>query len=215
MNGILLKEFLYIKVQKRAILSILIIAVMFYVMMLNNNKAPTPVELSSLLGVLMAMLSATETFNSLASDEKAKWDGYVKSLPVSTAAIVGSKYLFTMILSAAGALLGTVILFAVSKGHPDTDVLLILLIITFGVSALICSVELPLFYRFGLQKSDLVVLCIFCLGPLVLSRIFPGDFTGVSDAQAFFLLKLSPLVILAVLLISFCISWGVYKRRQR
>lgn len=217
MSGMLTKEFLYIKGQKRALYSILILIIILPMVMLGQaHTAPTPVELAGLLGVLMGMLAAVETFNGVASDEKAKWDSFARSLPVSAVQTVGAKYLFLLILTALGMVLGSVIELAITGGHADGNTLLLLCDITGGVSILMCSIELPLFYKFGMQKSNLVVILIFCLCPVLLSRF--ADQTGIAkltDAQFFFILRLVPLGVLVLMFVSFLISCAIYSGKER
>ncbi len=182
----------------------------------QSHTAPTPVELAGLLGVLMGMLAAVETFNGVASDEKAKWDSFARSLPVSAAQTVGAKYLFLLILTVFGMVLGSVIELAVTGGHADGNTMLLLCDIAGGVSILMCSIELPLFYKFGIQKSNLVVILIFCLGPMLLTH-FAGQtpITKLTDAQFFFALRLVPVAVLVLMFVSFFISCAIYSGRER
>ena len=216
MSGMLTKEFLYIKVQKRVLYSILIIAVILPAAMLGqSHSAPTAVELAGLLGVLMGMLSAVEIFNGVASDEKAKWDSFARSLPVSAVQTVGAKYLLLLILSAVGIVLGTVIEFAVTGGHADANTMLILCGIAFGIPILMCSIELPLFYKFGMQKSNIVVLVVFCFCPILLGKL--ADQSNImkwTDAQFFTALKILPLILLAILAVSFFLSCRIYSNKE-
>lgn len=216
MSGMLTKEFLYIKAQKRVLYSILILAVILPAAMLGqSHSAPTAIELAGLLGTLMGMLAAVEIFNGVASDEKAKWDSFARSLPVSAAQTVGAKYLFLLILSAVGIVLGTVIEFAVTGGHADGSTMLILCSIAFGVPILMCSIELPLFYKFGMQKSNIVVLVVFCFGPILLGKL--ADQSNImkwTDTQFFTALKILPAVLLAILAVSFFLSCRIYSNKE-
>lgn len=216
MSGMLTKEFLYLKVQKRALYSALIIAVLLFVtMMSQSHGSPSDraAAFAALIGIMMAMLTVTETFNGVASDEKAKWDAYARSLPVSTAQIIGAKYLFVLILSAVGIVFGVLIELAVTGGRAGGDVLLILCAVTSGVSILMCSIELPIYYQFGLQKSNLIVLLVFCLGPVLISHFAGKAAAGPTDAQVYTILRLVPVIALAVMAVSFFISCAVYKRK--
>ena len=216
MSGMLTKEFLYIKAQKRALYSMLILAVILPAAMLGlSHAAPTAVELAGLLGVLMGMLAAVEIFNGVASDEKAKWDSFARSLPVSAVQTVGAKYLFLLILSAVGIVLSSVIELAVTGGHADGNTMLILCGIAFGVPILMCSIELPLFYKFGMQKSNIVVLVVFCFCPILLGKLADqSNMKKWTDAQFFTALKILPLILLAILAVSFFLSCRIYSHKE-
>ncbi len=213
MSGMLTKEFLYMKGQKRILLAILILAVLLSVTMLNQSHAPTAVELASFLGVLMGLLASVEVFNSAGADEKAKWNAYARSLPVGAVQVVGARYLFLLICTAVCTALGAVIELAVTGGRADGNVTLLLCDITSVMSILMCSIELPLFYRFGIQKANLVVILVFCLGPVLFSRLTIGG-GAVTDAQFFAALRLVPPILLAVLAVSFFFSCRIYLRKE-
>lgn len=212
MSGLLTKEILYVKVQKRVLYLLAVIAVLMCFMMSGDSAAAS----AAFLGVLTAMFSATEVFGSLGCDEKAKWSGYARSLPVSAAQAVGAKYLLALILTAAGTTLGALIELIVMKhaGVTDGNVLLILCAVSGGVSLLLCSVELPLYYRFGYQKSNLMLVLVFCFLPITIGKLGENSLAGITDAQFFSALRLFPAAVLAVMLLSFFLSVWIYSRKE-
>jgi ABC-2 type transport system permease protein len=220
MSGLLTKEFLYLKAQKRVIYTLLVIAIVLFCTMggteLFSGSSTAEAMRASFFGVLMAMFAATEVFSTLGCDEKAKWNSYACSLPVTAAQAVGAKYLFLLLLTVAGMALGVLIELFMTGGHPTAETLKILCAVTGGVSILMCSIELPLYYRFGLQKSNLIVIVLFCLLPIAISQfganLIPGDIT---DAQFFNALRLFPVVLLAVMLLSFFLSVWIYARKEQ
>ena len=219
MSGMLIKELLYLKGQKRALYSILVISMVFFILMFSQSHTMSPEEkgatLAAAIGIMMAMLAAIVAINCLASDEKSKWDAYARSLPVGSARIIGAKYLFLLGLTAAGIVLGILIDWIVSGFHMDADTASLLCAVTSGVAILMCSLEMPLAIQFGLQKSNLVVILLFSLGPVLLGRVVGGsEIMKMSDAQFFAALHLVPLIALAVLAVSFFISCKIYARKE-
>lgn len=219
MSGMLVKELLYLKGQKRALYSVLIVAIVFFALMLSQGHNESPAEknlmLAASMGILMAMLAAIVIINCLASDEKAKWDSYARSLPVGATRIIGAKYLFLLILTAAGMIFGMLIDWVAVGFHVDGNALSLLCAVTGGVSLLMCSLELPLALKFGLQKANLVVILLFSLGPVLLGRL--SDRFGVmkiSDAQFFAAMRFVPLIALAIMVISYFISCRIYSHKE-
>lgn len=219
MSGMLMKEVLYLKGQKRALYSVLIVSIVFFTLMItqshNTSVAEKSIMLSASLGVMMAMLVAIVIMNGLGSDEKAKWDSYARSLPVGATRIIGAKYVFLLILIAIGMVLGMLVDWAAVGFHVDSNALSLLCAVTGGVSLLMCSLELPLALKFGLQKANLVVILLFCLGPALLGRLSDRfGFAKVSDAQFFAAMRFVPLIALALMAISFFITCRIYSRKE-
>lgn len=171
------------------------------------NGSSSPSELAAYVGMLTGILAAGVTWNGAVADDKSKWDTYARSLPVDAMQIVGARYLFMLLLSAAGAVLGIAVDLLVTGGRADGSSLLLLCGVTFAVPILTCALVLPLLYRFGYQKNLILLVCVW---PAVLIPI-SHRLTGV---QFLFLLKLSPVILLAVLAVSFLLSCRIYRRRE-
>ena len=208
MTGMMMKELLYAKSFKRTLYVLIVMVVLLFLLVISRKMAVTT-ELASYIGLLMGLVSATETFNCSASDEKAKWDTFARSLPVGVRAIIGARYLFLLFFSAAGSLLGILLLLLSTGGRTDGSALFLLCAVSLAIPLTACSVALPLFYRFGYRKVNLILLLLICVWPMALSG---GN--RISGAQAALLLKLSPVLLLAVTAVSFFISCAIYARKE-
>ena len=208
MTGMLMKELLYAKSFKRTFFVLAGMVVLLFLLVISRKMAVTT-ELASYIGMLMGLMAAIETFNCAAFDEKAKWDTFARSLPVGVRAIIGARYLFLLFFSAAGSLLGVLLLFLTTGGRAGGNALLLLCAVSLAIPLTACSVALPLFYRFGYQKVNLILLLLICVWPMALSG---GN--GLSEAQTALLLKLSPVILLAVTAVSFFISCAIYARKE-
>lgn len=208
MSGILVKELIYAKAGKKMLF--LVGGEIVFLLFLTFSKLMTvPAELASYIGMLMGLIAAVETFNTIAVDEKSKWDTYARSLPATVFDIVGAKYLSMLIFSAFGTVLG-VFFYLLSFGlHMNGYTLFLLCAISFAVPILACCVALPLFYRFGYQKTNLFFILLICIWPLALSGR-----RELTEAQLIFTLKLSPVLLLAVFVVSFFISCAIYSRKE-
>lgn len=208
MCGMLTKEFLTVGSGRRILTYDLVAIVMTLAAaaaMADTSSSPS--ELAAYVGMLTGMLAACVTWNGAVADDKSKWDTYARSLPVDAAQIVGARYLFMLLLSAAGTALGVVVDLIASGGRADGSSLLLLCAVAFGVSILSCALVLPLLYRFGYQKNLILLVCVW---PAVLMPISHR----LTEAQLLFLLKLSPVILLAVLAVSFLLSCRIYRRRE-
>ena len=214
MSGMLAKELLYFKSSKRIIIVTIVTAILALaavVTQINTTQAQSLsfTELSSYIGMVTGLIAATVTFNSVAIDEKAKWDSFSRSLPINVFDIVGAKYLALLIYTASGIAIGILFLLVPAGGCVNGNTLLLLCAISCADPILACCVSLPLFYRFGYQKTNLIVILLICIWPLALS----GQ-KGLTEAQLLFALKLSPVILLAVFVLSFFLSCAVYSRKE-
>lgn len=208
MTGMLMKELLYAKSYKRMFYLLAAMTALLFLLVISRNMAVTS-ELASYIGMLMGLVAATETFNCAASDEKTKWDAFARSLPVSVFSIIGARYLIMLIFSAAGSLLGVLLLLLSTGGRADGNALFLLCTVSLAIPLTACSVALPLFYRFGYQKVNLILLLLICVWPMILSG---GN--RLNESQTVLLQKLSPVLLLAVTAVSFFVSCAIYSRKE-
>lgn len=208
MAGFLLKDFLYLKQQGKILIFLLVFYTAFFIF--------SPTEgLLSVLTALAVMMSAASVINTFAYDEAAKWDRFAFSLPVTRKQAVYSRYLFTLILSLAVAVFALIVAAAAGRGVLTAEDW-VAVYATFGVSLVLCSVLIPLVYRFGLQKARIVMVILFMI-PFLLAVLaqklnLSGSMPG--DAQVFLWLKLSPLVLTAIFAASVLLSCGIMEKKE-
>lgn len=113
------------------------------------------------------MLAYMLPLNSIAYDERCKWDRYAAMLPYTHGQIVWSKYLlggFYTLLGMAIILAGAVIRSIVQPGSVDWLENLRTVAVLAIVMVLIVSLGLPALYRFGSEKGRLVMFLILAVG---------------------------------------------------
>lgn len=96
-------------------------------------------------------------------DERSHWDMYAHTLPVSPAAIVGSKYLLGLFAVAAGFVLGLfAFLFspAVVRGTMSMAEAFVGMLAAAVLALLYFSLSLPLSYRYGSERARTVVMIL-------------------------------------------------------
>lgn len=211
MGGLLIKELLYIRKQIKAI----VIAIAFYVvffLMLGGIGTSVKSMTNALISV-MIMLTVILTINTVAYDEAAKWDGFVKSLPISSKEVVGSKYLFVFIFSTVGVVLSCMAELIASNGRVKLEDMAALCAGAGAVPLVLCSILLPLFYKFGLHKARFSFMILFLVPFAAVLLMKKAGFSMTND-QVLLLLKLSPVILLVIVAASYLISCGIYERKE-
>ena len=111
------------------------------------------------------------TQSAVSFDEKSHWDIYAHTLPVSPAAIIGSKYLLGLIAIFGGFVLG----------------MAAFLLAASALSLLYFSLSLPLSYRFGSERArSVVMVAILLLVVIVMAAMMLVSSEQMQAVQRFF-----------------------------
>ena len=170
----------------------------------------------ALLVVFSILITSTISF-----DENSHWDIYVRTLPVTPAQLVGSKYLFGLCGLALGTVC-TVLIVALNNVLPP----LLFWHTAYKVPPLEClaalllvALLLPLSYRFNSVKARSWLFLIFgvlggCIG--LVASVSPDlmQLFNASDEVLLTGLVAAFVGLLAVYFVSYKVCVGIYKRKE-
>lgn len=106
------------------------------------------------------------TQSAVSFDEKSHWDMYAHTLPVSPAAIIGSKYLLGLLAIASGFLIGlAAFLFFpdIARGTMGMEEALVGMLAATALALLYFSLSLPLSYQLGSERARTAVMVLILL----------------------------------------------------
>ncbi len=213
MKGLLVKDFLGIKSYMKLFLIVLVIGIV--PVLVNKNGDFSGGFATGICAVLGGMMC----FTSFAYDNSSTWDNYVLALPYSRKQIVLSKYIFSLLTLGTGVGLGiavNLILAATWIANAGWQTWAFAGIIFCGVAFFI-SIVIPLIYRFGVEKSRLIVLLIFMAPFFITVGIANVQDAGISvhPEQVFgLLIKILPVIAAAALVLSYFISVRIYTKKE-
>lgn len=148
----LLKKDLYVAGRSGRLL--LVLALVF-------SMVPSLGAFGSTYAMMMAVMMP---LNSIAYDERCKWDRYAAMMPYRTGQLVWSKYLLSYLYTLLGV--GIIVLGAflrgVTTGAADWKETAEMSVMLASVMLFITALGLPLLYRFGSEKGRLAM--ILCMG---------------------------------------------------
>lgn len=211
MKGLLFKDFLLIRRQGKTLLYLLVFYVIFFFVLARSSDKPADSgTVAGVVSTIAVMLEYVLILNTLAYDENSKWNRYALSLPVGRNGIVGAKYLFVLLFSAAMGALSLLAEAVLLRGRiTGTDAAAVL-----GVSCLsplvLCAVLLPVVYRFGLQKTRFVLAAVFLI-PWLLSSALKNHAAAVPWEM---ILRFSPLAAALLFAGSYFLSCRLYAGRE-
>jgi ABC-2 type transport system permease protein len=202
MKGLLLKDLLNLRKQARIIL--LFVGFYFVLGVINQN--------GDSFGGVVALLFAMLTVTALAYDERAGWDKYALTMPVSRRELVLSKYLLGVLLSGVAFLLNLIFqLVFVSAGLVDG---LLISLALFGVGLFFLAMMLPINFKWGVEKGRILMMIVL-FGPTILITLLPRMGVPMPDAQFLQLLTyVLPVAAIALFAASVWISLRIYEKKE-
>ena len=124
-------------------------------------------EFSAGIGSVGVLLCAMLPTSCMAYDERAKWDRYALSMPVSVKDLVVSKYLLGYLALLVGAALKLlVMLLPFGKGGDFASLALLL-----AATLLYIAVQFPILFKFGIESGRIWMMLLtaaFAIGVVTL-----------------------------------------------
>jgi len=201
MKGLLLKDLVNLKQQTK--IYIIVIAIWLAIALTSQD--------GSFLGGMICVLSVMLPITTLSYDEKAKWDKYVLSMPVSRKQVVVSKYILALALSFIGCLISFAFNLFITKDATQS-MLMSLMFWSFSIVAF-CLI-LPLIYKFGVEKGRAMILVVF-LAPTVLVILLSKLNIPLPSKEFLYNIKfIIPVFIIAALILSCYTSIRIFTNKD-
>lgn len=211
MLGLIKKDLLLLKTNTKVFIFIILFYILFGV-----TSDFGPAIITAMLTMVMGMM----VLSTIQWDEQTKWHSYALTTPVSRKMLVISKYLLSLITIAIGAITGFIcsiivaliknLVFNAPKYSFDTEALVITFAV-FAVMLLINAILLPAIYKFGVEKSRIILLVLVGLPVFIISvlaatisgLISSGTINGTFLTNAITWLEAKPalLAVIAVILL--------------
>jgi len=202
MKGLILKDLLNLRKQTRVIL--LFVGFYFVLGIINQN--------GDSFGGVVALLFAMMAVTALAYDEKAGWDKYALTMPVSRADLVVSKYVLGVMLSLVAFLLN-LIFQVVFVNTAFMDGLLVSLALL-GVGLFFLACVLPINFKWGVEKGRILMMIVL-FGPTILITLLPRLGVPMPDeAMLQSLTYVLPAVVIVLFAISVWVSLRIYRKKE-
>lgn len=168
---------------------------------------------AGMLIVLFAMIPIA----SFTYDKQAKWDVFGQTLPVTRKQMVQSKYVVALLFIVIGLVLSFIIT-GTATFIKESSVEVVELIATnslvASVGIILLAIMLPLIYKFGVEKSRIMLLAISSIPIIALLLLSKLGFTVPSNIDWQKVAYTIPVVALILFGISFFISNKIYARKD-
>lgn len=206
MKGLLIKDLLNLKKN----FSTVIIMIALYFLFAFKSGDP------SILVGMIVLLFTTMSITSISYDDLAKWDKFALAMPLSRKKIIYSKYILAIVLSLFGVVISTAIgyLIILLKGKISISAFLMTSYLIFSISIIFSSIILPLIFKFGVEKSRLMMMAVLAIPMVIVYILSELGVPMPSENQFMNILKISPLINLVILYLSSRISYNIYRKKD-
>lgn len=202
MRGLLLMDFKFLKRQTKFLI---IVGLLVFVFLFNKDMSSFGVSYATMLFGIFAV-------NSIYYDEANNGNVFLFTLPFSRKEYVFSKYLFGMIMGGGAWILSNLIgigyLSMVNTGVNIAEwfainvVYLILLLV-------MLSFMFPIQFKFGMEKSRLVMIILFVLVFMLMNLLTGDDYMDQLNEGMAFLERINPVVLFGGALVAVLAFTGV------
>ena len=215
-KGLITKELVFLKSYRKNLILFVILAAMLC--FFNDN-------ITSFMPVYIPLVLGMIATNSFVYDGQANSERYLLSFPLNKKDIIRTKYIYIFSFTVLGAILG--IIFAIIlQGIKDSSLLNIDDIVSTGMGALFGMMilqmfQIPILIKFGYEKGKFIQLIAIVLIMMIASglSVTVMKITSVSLEEVLEMLKQYGLYIIALVtfvlyLISYKISYSIYKKKE-
>ena len=203
MAGLLLKDLLSLKKQAIAYGAV---AVFYVFLAIADGNA-------MFFGWMLVLLSIMMPLTAVAFDERAKWDKYALTMPVSRTQLVLSKYILSYIL--IGIAVTIYIVFSALYGmNIFAKESLLLYAAMIGIAVFFISLLMPAIVKFGTEKARIYMLAIVMVPTLLVMMIAKSGVPMPSEQTLMHIAYALPVVILLLAVGSIILSISIFKRKE-
>lgn len=206
MSGLLLKDLYILKKYGKTMVAL----ILFFSLFAAFSKD------AGFLSGMIIFVGTTMAINSFSYDDLSKWQSFALAMPVKRRTVVLAKYLFTLILAVGSTLFSVVlnVILGLVRRNIALDSILPVAGIMLGLVLFINAIILPLIYKFGVEKSRLLMIVVYALPAVfILSALnFGSSFPAFIPLNL--LAALSPVLVAAVFWGSYLLSCRIYEKKE-
>ena len=209
MSGLLLKDFYTLRQYTKTML------IMLFLFALISFGLDNPATFFEGFIIIMSMMMSITSFSY---DSLAKWDRFGLSLPITRKEVVAGKYILSLLLCLIGAVLAFLIssMILILKPVEDFGMMehILSLLGIVSVVLLFFSLILPLIFKFGVEKSRLVLVGVFAIPTAGMIALGQLGVASPSESTLTHILKGMPLVVIFAYILSYFLSVKIYTAKE-
>ncbi len=206
MKGLVIKDLLNLR---KYLKTLFLFLILYSFISYSNGNTVLLMLVVSLLATMMVTTSMTE-------DESVQWNRFALATPISRKTLVNSKYLLLILLLILGIIPATGLAYIIMyiKGTLNLEEIGLTSYGALAISILYIGVSIPLIYKYGVEKMRFLTFIMVGI-PVVIGFILEAvSITLPNREQLMILLKVSPILLVLLLLASSKISYNIYRKKD-
>lgn len=206
MKGLVIKDLLNLR---KYLKTLFLFLILYSFISYSNGNTVLLMLVVSLLATMMVTTSMTE-------DESVQWNRFALATPISRKTLVNSKHLLLILLLILGIIPATGLAYIIMyiKGTLNLEEIGLTSYGALAISILYIGVSIPLIYKYGVEKMRFLTFIMVGI-PVVIGFILEAvSITLPNREQLMILLKVSPILLVLLLLASSKISYNIYRKKD-
>lgn len=202
MKGLIIKDLINLKKQAK-VFGFLMAFYVFLAIAMEN---------AAMFGGIITILFAILPITALSYDERARWDKYALTMPISRQDLVIGKYLLGGIFMGLAFLI--YLMFGlITRMETPFNVLLISAALM-GVGLVFLAILLPILFKWGVEKGRFLMIAVLAVPTAAIVVTSKLGITPPSERMLHTVAFLSPFIVLIILAGSIFLSVRVYMNKE-
>jgi ABC-type transport system involved in multi-copper enzyme maturation permease subunit len=202
MKGLIIKDLINLKKQAK-VFGFLMAFYVFLAIAMEN---------AAMFGGIITILFAILPITALSYDERARWDKYALTMPISRQDLVIGKYLLGGIFMGLAFLI--YLMFGlITRMETPFNVLLISAALM-GVGLVFLAILLPILFKWGVEKGRFLMIAVLAVPTAAIVVASKLGITPPSERMLHTVAFLSPFIVLIILAGSIFLSVRVYMNKE-
>ncbi len=172
-------------------------------------------DTSAMVGMLV-MIFSLQVVSAFTYDKLSGFESYAMTLCITRREIVRSRYMTALLLlfwAGAFATVSGFVLLAFGKTDGGALDLLAIIAATMSIGLLYDAAILPMVYKFGVEKSRIMMFALFAL-PVILFMLLDGSGINFSESEIVTGIFALPVVAGAAYFLSYIVSQRIFSARE-
>lgn len=165
---------------------------------------------------MFVMIFSLQVISAFTYDKLSGFESYAMTLCVTRRKIVRARYMTGLVLLFTAGVFATIsgfVLLAFGKYEGGILELLAVIAATMSVGLLYDAAILPMVYKFGVEKSRIMMFALFAL-PVILVMLLNGSGAQFSESEILTGVFALPIVACIAYMISYTVSQRIYASRE-
>lgn len=166
----------------------------------------------SMFAYMITLFSIFIPMTALGYDDRAEWNKYAITMPITRKQLVYSKYLFGILGICLSLVMCLILSLILNKDITKES--LIIITTSLSVGTFFMSINIPINFKFGVEKSRFIIVGLFGLPTVLLVLLSKANIPLPSEDFLIKLLRFLPFLAVALLIISVLTSVSIVEKKE-